>query len=188
MWISFKVRLLTWQSVVKSWSVCIPGGQEPGSVPRVACWCPGVLVCPQRNSALNKSNLCITHSSKPGTSQPLFKNGRVLWWWLLLNERQVWGTCVDSNYMKFLTSCMWAVGCCLVVQIWEHFLKESMWPMLALQPVCTTQHLCLMCNFMLQYSFTLLKEFVLDRNFHYVAPDILFFQTEYNKYLPFSLP
>lgn len=127
-------------------------------------------------------------SSKPGTSQPLFKNGRVLWWWLLLNERQVWGTCVDSSYMKFLTSCIWAVGCCLVVQIWEHFLKESMWPMLALQPVCTTQHLCLMCNFVLQYSFTLLKEFILDRNFHYVAPDILFFQTEYNKYLPFSLP
>lgn len=44
MWISFKIRLLALHSVVQSWSVCIPGGQEPGSVPRVALdalegWC-----------------------------------------------------------------------------------------------------------------------------------------------------
>lgn len=44
MWISFRIRLLTLHSVVKSWRVCIPGGQEAGSVPKVAvdaleCWC-----------------------------------------------------------------------------------------------------------------------------------------------------
>lgn len=109
-------------------------------------------------------------SSKPGTSQPLVKNGRVLWSWLLLKERKFWGTCINS-------SDMWAVGCYRVVQIWEYFLKESMWPMLALEPVCSTQHLCLVCTFMLKYSLTFLKELILDRNFHYAAPDFLFCQT-----------
>lgn len=39
-------------------------------------------------------------------------------------------------------------------------------------------HLCLVCIFMLQYSLTLLKEFILDGNFHYVAPDFVFCHTE----------
>lgn len=36
MWISPGLRLLTLHLIVKSWSVCIPGGQERGSVPKVA--------------------------------------------------------------------------------------------------------------------------------------------------------
>lgn len=44
MWISSGFRLLTLHLIVKSWSVCISGGQECGSAPQVAadavkCWC-----------------------------------------------------------------------------------------------------------------------------------------------------
>lgn len=36
MWISSGLRLLTLHFIVKSWSVCIPGGQERESVLEVA--------------------------------------------------------------------------------------------------------------------------------------------------------
>lgn len=59
-WVSPGVRLPTLHLIVKSWSVCIAGGQERGSIPEVAAECYEALVCPQRNLALNKISLCIT--------------------------------------------------------------------------------------------------------------------------------
>lgn len=61
MWISPGLRLLTLHLIVKSWGVCIPGGQECASVHEVAAdaskrWC-----ALKRNLALKKNSLCITH-------------------------------------------------------------------------------------------------------------------------------
>lgn len=83
-WISPGFRLPTLYLIVKSWIVCIPGGQERGSIPKVDAdavkrWC----VPSKEFSFKQKQSVYNAPSSEPGASQPLVKIGEALWLWLL---------------------------------------------------------------------------------------------------------